>query len=133
MNGELTDGDFLNLWFWGCNHKLEIVFDVYDGESILPVQELALDQFVNKIDLLDTVRLSFEEYIKETKPEDVQLDTLENLRKYVAPRSIFIKRPRNSDRIIAILCEYVYDIEDGIAIVFVNEQLAKVGKQNIIL
>ena len=41
---------------------------------------------------------------------------------------------RNEEkRIVALMCNYKFDIENGIAIVFENEKLKDIGIQDIIL
>ena len=47
------------------------------------------------------------------------------------PKSIYV--PRAEKKIVAIICNYKFDIENGIAIVFENGTLKKIGPQEIIL
>ena len=45
---------------------------------------------------------------------------------------IYVVRARN-DRSVAIMCDYRFDLEHGIAILFKNEKLEKVGTQDMVL
>ena len=56
---------------------------------------------------------------------------IDNIFKYVIPKRIFI--PRTDKKIVAILCDYKFDMENGIAVVFENEKFKEIGVQDIIL
>ena len=48
------------------------------------------------------------------------------------PKYLYVARD-NENHIVAIMCNYRYDEENGIAIVFKNEKFLQIGKQDIIL
>lgn len=119
---------------WGRTLELDIVYDCYSGEEILDVQERAFREFSEKAQLIfETAKCKAEEYCLNTNGEEIEDDHIENLFKYVKPKTIYIKRPTNSDRIVAILCAYRFNPDDGLAIVFTNEQFTAIGTENIIL
>ena len=47
------------------------------------------------------------------------------------PKSISV--PKSKTRKIAIMCNFKYDMEHGLAIVFENEEFVTVGPQDIVL
>ena len=58
--------------------------------------------------------------------------TVDNIFKYVMPKNIYV--PRNlKKRVVAIMCNYKFDTEHGIAVVFENEQFKEIGAQDIAL
>jgi hypothetical protein len=59
-------------------------------------------------------------------------DKIDNIFKYVIPRSLYIPR-KQEKQTVAMLCDYKFDMEHGIAVVFENGQFKKVGSQDIVL
>ena len=59
-------------------------------------------------------------------------DKIENIFKYVMPKEIFVPHTEKH-RNVAIMCNYKFDIEHGIAVLFENGQFKKVGPQDIAL
>mgnify|MGYP004444514825 FL=1 len=73
---------------WGREFKLEVIYDVYKGESVLPEQRQALEKFVESDEAvkasLDAVK---KHCLKDDNMQDV--NTIDNIFKYVIPTSIF--------------------------------------------
>ena len=59
-------------------------------------------------------------------------DKIENIFKYVMPKEIFVPHTEKH-RNVAIMCNYKFDIEHGLAVLFENGQFKKVGPQDIAL
>ncbi len=114
---------------WGRELELKVIFDVYEGEVILDNQKKALDMFLsNKVLFEDCSKVKG--YIKKKDGDEISGE-ISNIFKYVAPKSIYVKRDEKK-RIVALLCDYRFDEEDGIALLFENEKFVKIGTQNII-
>ena len=92
---------------WDRAFDLSVVYECYAGEEILESQ-----------------REAFAGQLKD--------DGIENIFKYVMPKSIFVPHTKKH-RIAAIMCNYKFDMEHGIAVVFENGKLKKVGTQDIVL
>ena len=114
---------------WGRELELKIVFDVYEGEDVLDNQNKALDLFLTQKELLNDYS-KIKEYIENIDGDELQED-ITNIFKYVIPNTIFVKRNENS-RIVALLCDYRFDEEGGIAALYENERLVKIGTQDIV-
>ena len=71
-------------------------------------------------------------YVCKTCTGQITDDKIENIFRYVMPKSVFIPHTKGH-RIAAIMCNYKFDMEHGIAVVFENGELIKVGSQDIIL
>lgn len=56
-----------------------------------------------------------------------------NIFRYVMPQQLFVKRTGNDSRVVGLLCACRFDEENGLAVVFRDERLERVGTQNIIL
>jgi len=120
----------IKLEIWGRRFNLKVDFDCLDDEKILDNQNAALDNFMYA-DInasLDKVKT----YCLKHNANDIGTDTIENIFKYVMPRSIYV--PRDSKkRVIAIMCEYRFDMEHGLAVVFENEKVKSICSQDFIL
>ncbi len=119
---------------WGRALDLDIVYDTYQGESILESQVNAYNCFVAKADkLFGLAEDEVKKYCLSINKEDIQENEITNIFKYVKPKAIYVARNTGKDRTVALLCAYKFNPDDGIAIVFMNEQLQKIGTENIIL
>ena len=119
---------------WDRTLELDIVYDCYSGENILDSQKNAFKEFCNKAEsVFENAKKKTEEYCLKTNRSEIGTDYIENIFKYVKPKAIYIKRSTSSERIVAILCAYKFNPDDGIAIVFKNESFSAIGTQNIIL
>ena len=113
---------------WGRNCKLKVFFDVYEGEEVLEAQVRALDSFMNAADKLFASYKELESYCIHKDGELIG-DSIENIFKYVKPESIYVKR-NNKTRVVALLCNYRFDEEHGIVLVYENEKLKHIGTQD---
>lgn len=119
---------------WGRKFDINVVFDCYEGEEILESQQTAYQLFIEKApELLDGVRIKVEEYCLKNNGEDIGADTITNIFKYVKPKTLFIKRRENGERKVALLCNYKFRPDDGIAIIFSDEQFIAVETEDHIL
>lgn len=117
---------------WGREFELTVEYDCYSNEEILPIQKEALQSFTGAELAIDAARDSLEKYCLEHNAEDIGADHIENIFKYVVPKYLYVKR-EESRHVVAIMCNYKFDMENGIAVVFENEQVKKIGKQDIVL
>lgn len=117
---------------WGREFELDIEYDCYSGEEVLPIQNEALKSFVGASMAISAAKNNVEKYCLMNNQVDMGTDYIDNIFKYVIPKYLFVKR--NTDkRVVAIMCNYKFDIEHGLAIVFEDEKLTQIGKQDIIL
>ncbi len=112
---------YKDLKVWGRNFSLEVLFDVFTGEEVLPEQQKSLESFIGKADEILSDSSEIEKYCANNSNGEVTLP-VDNIFKYVVPVQLFIKR-ETSVRKVALLCNYKFDEEAGCAIVFENEKL----------
>lgn len=117
---------------WGRVFNLEVIFDCYNGEKVLPIQEEALNNITTANAELEKALESIKEYCLKYTSNEINPEHIDNIFKYVIPYSIFVKR-NEEKRIVGILCKFKFDPEHGIAISFENEKFSKVGFQDIVL
>lgn len=119
---------------WNREFDIDICYDVYSGEEILPVQQETLNLFLENYEsILQSALESVKKYCVETDGEDKGFNSVENIFKYVIPTTLYIKRPQSNERIVALLCDYRFNPDDGLAIVFKNNIFEMIGTENIIL
>lgn len=115
---------------WGRKFKLNVVYDVYEGEQILQIQEEALEKITSDSSSIDATLPKVKKYcLKSEQIGDVV--EIKNIFKYVKPKALFVKRDKKN-RIVALICDYKLDPDHGMAIVFKNEKLSEIGPQDII-
>lgn len=119
----------LNLW--NRDFELFISYSCYPGEEVTDIQTDAAKEFCEDTSValaaLDALKL----YVEKSSDVSVRACEIDNIFKYVMPKSIFV--PRADKKVVAIICNYKFDIENGIAVVFENGTLKEIGPQEIIL
>jgi hypothetical protein len=122
-----------NLTIFGRELELDIVYDCYTGEEVLPKQREALEKFLPVAEsLVNGAEEKLEEYCLDKNKDDIGSTSIDNIFKFVMPQQIYIQRSVDSN-VIGLLCKYKFNMEDGIAIVFRDEKFDKIGTQDIIL
>ncbi len=117
---------------WGRNFELEVRYDCYTGEEILESQKKALSAFLGSEDAVDASLEEVKKYCLEQNGNDIGESVIENIFKYVMPKYIYVLR--NTEKpAVAVMCNYKFDPEHGIAIVFEDGKIHQIGKQDMIL
>lgn len=109
---------------WGRDFELEIRYEAAEGEDVLPAQTEALNLFLNATDELLSDPDAVIEYCISNNPNEIT-EPVNNIFKYVIPFAILIKRDDN----VVLLCDYKFDYENGIAIVFDKKVLKEICSQ----
>ena len=119
------------LKIWGRKLKINIDMDCIDDEVITPIQEETISAFLAEKKAIDNVLPKVKEYcLKESELKDQ--DSIENIFKYVVPKTLFVPRD-DKKRTVAILCDYYFDKEHGIAIVFENGHFKSIKQQDEVI
>lgn len=135
--------------FFGRDVTVRMALGGWDeDEPVAPVQREAVEHFtLHKVDLCaqadDALYAHYLERLPELREQfgddadklmPVVADKHE-LSKLVTPDFFLVPYPRrgSTDRVVALMYNCTWDIELGIAIKFVNEQIVEVGPQNIVL
>ena len=112
---------------WGRSFNLSVLFDCYKGETVTKKQEEAFSRFVDKAGLIDNALPSVKRYCIEDE-NTRGISQIDNIFKYVMPKAIFVKRTKLM-RVVALMCDYKYDREHGIALLFENEKFKEIVNQ----
>ena len=117
---------------WGRDFELSVYFGCYEGEEILDVQREALREILDNPAAIQNAKKDVEEYILEWNSYDLPNGKVDNIFRYVIPTAIFMPYFRNARR-AAILCNYRFDPEHGIAILFENGKLLEVCSEDCVM
>ena len=105
--------------------------DCIDDEVVTPVQEKTLKDFLAEKTILDNALPKVKEYcLNEDELKDK--DSIDNIFKYVVPKTIFVPR-EDKKKTVDVLCDYYFDNEHGIAIVFENGRFKRITSQDEVL
>jgi hypothetical protein len=131
--GEVVSMSKQKINVWGRDFELDVVFDCCEGEEVLPVQKEALNLFLSKPILLSDAKSKVEDYCINLNAADIGSTSIENIFKYVIPKEIYVQRPTDNSRVVGLLCNYKFDADNGLAVVFKNEQFVQVNTEDVIL
>ncbi|MBR1764621.1 MAG: hypothetical protein IJ746_04440 [Ruminococcus sp.] len=125
---DLMTNKQLNIW--GRDFDLPVVFQNFSDEPISNLER----ETAQKLGVSDfnTAKHHLTEFILKHNKEELGASKIDNIFKYVIPKSIIICNNKHN-RLFALMCNYRFDMEHGLAIVFENESYKAVGYQDIIL
>lgn len=117
---------------WGREFVLPVIYECYDGEEVIESQKEAFTQFKENSKKMNDSLEWVKQYIKKTSDAQQVDNEIENVFKFVIPKSIFIPH-RKSHLTVAIMCNYKFDMEHGIAVIFEKGRFKEIGSQDIVL
>lgn len=120
----MTNG--MNLW--GRDFSLPVYYECDSDQGVLDIQKEAKDALLASWDIVEDSKVAIEDYCLERDGDHVE-GPITNIFRYVIPTSIVVLRS-NDARKAALMCNYRFDPEHGLAAVFENEQLTTVVPQD---
>lgn len=117
---------------WGRAFELPLNYECYDNEEILESQTEAFAMLEDNLKAIADSLANVKKYIETTDAERLAGAKIDNIFEYVTPKRIFVPHIKGH-RTAAIMCDYKFDPEHGIAVVFENGRFKEVGIQDIIL
>lgn len=122
----------IEITIWDRPFSLPVKYDCYKGEIITRRQIKAVKDFTKHSEWLANAKEQVEEYCRESVLEDDENQKKSNIYSYIKPEAIFVKHDESHPR-VALMCDYRYDVEHGLAIVFSSKGEITVGTQDMIL
>lgn len=120
----------LKIIIWDREFELSVIYQNFPGEEVTDDQDRTVKAILD-IDF-SMAKVAVEKYIKQFNSEELNGEEITNIFRYVMPKSLLIPR-EHGRRIFAVMCNYKFDMEHGLAIVYENEKCKSVGPQDIIL
>lgn len=117
---------------WGRDLELEVRYDCYAGEEVLDSQKEALSEFLKAEDGIEASLEEVKKYCLEQNGAEIGESAITNIFKFVAPKYLYVARTAGR-HIVAVMCNYKFDQENGIAVVFEDGKVNRIGRQDIIL
>lgn len=121
----------IKLNIWDRDFDLPMSVKTFSGKEATDVQKEAVAKFEANTDLFNDAQEQVEKYILAHGLKENGIDKVDNIFKYVTPKTIVVPKAKN--RVIGLICNYKYDDEHGLAVVFENEKFKKIGAQDIVL
>ena len=129
----LLEGYLMNkmsIVIWGRKFELDVVYKTFSNKGATELQCEAADKFCEKEEFNDSLE-QIKGYVLDNGGSENGVKEIENIFKYVMPKSIYV--PKASERIVAILCDYRFDPEHGIAIVYKNETFGYIDEEGAVI
>ena len=116
---------------WGREFELPVIVKQFKGKDVTEIQEDAVDQLERNMVIFDSAESEIEKYILKNGLKENGISEVDNIFKYVMTKSISV--PKAKKRVVALMCNYKFDMEHGIAVIFEDEKFKKVGPQDLVL
>ena len=122
----------VNIKIFKRKFELPVSYEYYDSEEIEEYQKIALESFLKHQEILENIPNDLINYLKKDNPQKFKDKKIDNIFKYIMPDKLYVGR-NSKKRVVTLLCDYKFDLEHGIALMFENEKLVKIATQDIIL
>ena len=119
--------DKAKMTIWDRFFSLNVIFECYGEQEPSVGQKIRLDAFTADNSAINNALPVLKQFCLEDEKMNGS-NEITNVFKYVSPKSIYVKRNDNQD-IVALLCDYKFDIEHGIAIVFEKGEFKEIVRQ----
>ena len=113
---------------WGRDFSLPVYYECGTDQDVLDIQKEAKDALFASWDTVESSKEAIEDYCLERDGDQIE-SPVTNIFRYVIPTSIVILRSDDA-RKAALMCNYRFDPEHGLAAVFENEKLTAVAPQD---
>ena len=125
-----------DLTIWGRAFSLDVQFDYYD-EPIPAEMIEAANALTDAPECIEEVYQILVQYCLENDGDEIRAmsrtDGVDNIFRYVMPQYLYVLEPeveRGAIHRVALMCDYRFDPEEGLAIVFENERYKKILPQS---
>ena len=121
----------INTEIWGREFELPVIIKQFKGKEITDTQKEAVDCLEQNLNIFNSAIDEVEKYIIDNGLKENGIDEVDNIFKYVIPKSISV--PKSKKRVFALMCNFKFDMEHGLAVIFEDEKFKEVGSQDLIL
>ena len=123
---------FISMSIWEREYSLPVKFDCYADETVTDEQVEMFSTFSSNPEWINNAKSAVEEYCFDSVKEDNTNNQKENIFSYIKPDYIYVVNDSVCPR-VALMCNYRYDPEHGLAIVFDSQGQVTIGLQDIVL
>lgn len=124
---DLMSKQLLNIW--NRDFEIDITYEIFSDKPVTEKQK-TIASGLSAIDFSESLE-GVISYIKKYNARDLGEERIENIFRYVIPKRIYITQSEEEE--FAIMCNYKFDMEHGIAVVYKGGKYKEAGPQDIIL
>lgn len=121
----------VDIIIWDRQFSLPFEYDCYKGDVVTEEQTAIWESFLKHPKWIDKSKTIVEAHCKKAVSEDEDNKKKDNIFSYVKPVSFFITREKKGAR-VAMICNYRYDPEHGLAIVFSRDGTISIDNQDML-
>ena len=114
---------------WNRDFEIDITYEIFSDKPVTEKQKAIADG-LSAVDFSESLE-GVIKYIKKYNSRDLGEDRIDNIFRYVIPKRIYITQSEEEE--FAIMCNYKFDMEHGIAVVYKGGKFKEAGPQDIIL
>ena len=114
---------------WNRDFEKDITYEIFSDKPVTEKQKAIADG-LSAVDFSESLE-GVIKYIKKYNSRDLGEDRIDNIFRYVIPKRIYITQSEEEE--FAIMCNYKFDMEHGIAVVYKGGKFKEAGPQDIIL
>ena len=119
----------IDINIWNRDFSLTIALQEYPGIEVTSKQVETLDS-VGTIDFMPALNAA-KGYVRERNGKELSEPEITNIFRYIMPNHFYI--PRRPDGLVILMCDYRFDPEHGLAVVFADGQFKKVCTEDEVL
>ena len=93
---------------WGRDFDLPVMIKQFKGKEITDIQKDAVEKFTSCEKVVNEAKGDVEKYVIKNGLKDMGMDSVDNIFKYVIPKTISV--PKDKKRVVAIMCNFKFDI-----------------------
>lgn len=113
---------------WGRDFSIPVYYECDTDQDVLDMQKEAKNALLASWDVVEDSQQAVEDYCLNRDGDQIE-NPITNIFRYVIPTNILVLRSEDSHK-AALMCNYRFDPEHGLAAVFENEQLVAVVPQD---
>lgn len=114
---------------WGGHFDLEVSFEETEEGAASAKQYETLGMLVSGWNAVEGSLEQLKQYCVRQNGSQIEPQPIENIFKYVTPRELYV--PDNKEtRCVILACDYEFDPEHGIGMLYKDGQLAFIGSQD---
>lgn len=116
---------------WGRDYELKVYMEHCSDEEVLPSQERTLERLMQSWQAVENSLESVKLYCIENNGQGIKERPISNIFKYVVPQALYVSR-EDEGRVI-LLCAYRFDVEHGVGVEFINNELGRIDQQDMLI
>lgn len=118
---------------WGKPFELPVKYNRYTNKEPVQQQYDEFEKFVKNNSVIDAGLAEIKAYCLKRDLENIPSGVINDIFEYVKPKAIYVDIVIKGEVLIGLMCDYIFDEDDGIAVVFKDGKFLEVGSQNIVL